>query len=185
MTGYLGDQGNPNSTPGFPGPTGYTGPTGIPGDVEGDGATGPTGPTGNTFTGPTGPTGITAATGDTGPTGMTGFTGFTGPTGNTGPTGPTGSTGLFETYTYGTGAVLFASLPANTLTTATGDTGIPTSKQIWMQGTIQEPRNTPQTILLIGSTLSSNYGSNWAAEVRALAGSSFTNIVYTISYYSK
>jgi hypothetical protein len=116
---------------------------------------------------------------------MTGVTGPIGVTGVAGPTGPTGSTGPFETYAYGTAAVLIASLNANTLTTATGDTGVSTSSQIWMQGTTLEPKNTPPTVILFGSTLSSNYGSTWVAELRMISGITIPNVAYTISYYSK
>jgi hypothetical protein len=94
-------------------------------------------------------------------------------------------TGPGDNFVYGTASVFIASLVGNTLTTATGDTGIPTSNKIWMQGTSLEPKNTPPTVILLGSTLSSNYGSNWAAEVRMVAFSTIPNVTYTISYYSK
>jgi hypothetical protein len=175
------------------GPTGWTGPTG-PTGIRDTGSTGLASTVTGT-TGPTGPTGNTGWTGHTGPTGETGFTGGTGPTGSastvegftgpTGPTGPTGATGGTEAYTYGTVAVVFSSLSPGTITTATGDTGISTSNQIWLQSI--RPGNTvsPGVALLLGTTLSSNYGANWAAEMTIVSGLPYTTLPYTIIYYSK
>jgi hypothetical protein len=125
-----------------------------------------------------------------GPTGIVGVpgtfypVGYTGPTGATGATGPSGPTG-FEVFPYGTASVFVSTLTGSVLTTATGDTGVTTSKQIWLQGWNQEPKATPVSIAIMGVTLSSNYGSNWAAEIRMVTFSTISNVTFTVGYYSK
>jgi hypothetical protein len=90
-----------------------------------------------------------------------------------------------ETYTYGTASIFISSLTGNTLTTATGDTGVSTSSRVWLQGIQPGNKATPSTILLVGSTFSSNYGANWTAELRVLSQTTLTNVAYVIGYYSK
>jgi hypothetical protein len=54
-----------------------------------------------------------------------------------------------------------------------------------LQGIQPGNKATPSTILLVGSTFSSNYGANWTAELRVLSQTTLTNVAYVIGYYSK
>jgi hypothetical protein len=127
-------------------------------------------------------TGLTGPTGDSGPVYTNGYTGPTGPAGATGSTGDTGSA---ETYTYGTAAVAFVPYTSPNIVTGTGDTGVSTSNEIWLQG--WEPGNKafPHPAFVLSTNISSNYGSTWAVELTTVSGSSTSALIFTISYYSK
>jgi hypothetical protein len=140
------------------------------------GPSGPTGPTGDTgSTGPTGATGATGSTGATGPTGNTG--GF----GQTGPTGPTGNT-IATTFTAGSLQLSFVSVTSR-VKEATGDSGVSTSNNIFLQGFSQTgtARITPVIYLYFDNTL----GANWVTRMGVNSPVGTVNVDYIISFYSK
>ncbi len=87
------------------------------------------------------------------------------------------------TLTYGTAGVSFTNVGFS-IKESTGDSGVLTSKDIWLQGFAQTgtTKATPVAYLYFDSTL----GSNWTVRmgVNDPAGGP-TNVSYIISYYSK
>jgi len=118
-------------------------------------------------------------TGETGPTGFTSPTGFTGP-GFTGPTGPPGTI----TFVYSSVRLSYTGVANLTVTEATGDTGVSTTSDIWLQGFAQTGTkvSTPVTYLFFDPS----FGLNWTVRMGIIDPYNVSpSVDYIISYYSK
>lgn len=147
ISGPVGPRGEPG-TPGSVGPTGPAGAigsSGIPGFAGTSGAPGIAGAAG--AQGPPGSSGSPGSTGASGGLGLTGSSGSAGAAGAAGPSGPSGAAG-----SVGPSNVNYISIPAWTLSTATGGTSTD-STQI---GTLTALKSYRYSIILHGVTAVTN-----------------------------
>lgn len=167
INGTNGVDGKNSSSAGSVGPQGIAGPIGPRGEVGIAGAIGPAGPTG--IAGPMGPAGapgasgaagLAGAAGTQGPPGANGAPGSAGATGGIGLTGATGPTGAA-----GPSRVYVISIPAWTLSTATGGTSVD-SLQF---GTLTAQNSYHYSIILHGVTSVTNAYFGLSMKVGPLA----------------